>query len=628
LFLVVGVLILVAPSEASSLLTVTTTSDTVANDGLCSLREAIIASNTDAASGDVPGECPAGIGADTIDLSSLAQPATFVLTKGGPGEDNADTGDLDVVGALTISGAGAGITILDGNGQDRVFEIRPGAHVTITGMTIRNGDSGADVGGGIKVLGTLTISDSRVESNHGDGIRNQGGSLILNATDVISNTGGYGVYSSQGALSYSAGLVGGNQGGGVYSAASFTTLNDLSILYNSGSGVRNTGATLSHLTMHHCVVMSNTATSGAGIYNEGVGAVATVYDTRISGNKASAPGGGLLNNGLMTLSRSTIDHNRARSGGGIDHVGGNLSLVNDTFSGNQAADNGGGLYNRGTAVLTNVTFDDNTASGPDTGGNIFNDTASLSIVNTIVAYSDGDGNCFNSEGSIHSLGHNLESADTCGLSATGDLTNTDPLLGPLQDNGGPTWTHALLPGSPAIGAGDNSACPDTDQRGVPRPQGTTCDIGAYEAADTADLSIGKQRQGTGVVVAGKRITYTLTVTNAGPAAPITATVIDTWTPVTAIVGVEAPGCSVNLGGGVITCTRSNIGLGSVLLPDPGVVFTTDAGYQGTLTNVATVTITGGIVDTNLANNVSEPVVVALMPNDSHPVYLPIVLNGP
>jgi len=378
--------------------------------------------------------------------------------------------------------------------------------------------------------------------------------------------------------------------------------------------------------MHHCVVMSNTATSGAGIYNEGVGAVATIYDTRISGNTASAPGGGLLNNGLMTLSRSTIDHNRARSGGGIDHVGGNLHLENDTFSGNQAADNGGGLYNRGSAVLTNVTFDGNLASGPTTGGNIFNDTAQLVIVNTIVAYSDPDGNCFNSEGTIHSLGHNLETADTCGFGSAGDQSNTDPLLGPLADNGGATPTHALLPGSPAIDAGDGAACPDTDQRGVARPQGAGCDIGAYEAVDaaqTADLSISKARQGSGTVTAGEEVTFTLAITNAGPLAPVSALLVDTWSPAAAVSAVDAPGCTVNLAGGSLTCTLAALGLGR-LAPDLVVVLTTDPAFSGTLNNRATITLQKGVIDADPVNNTSQTISVTVVKQAPLKVYLPLV----
>ena len=83
---------------------------------------------------------------------------------------------------------------------------------------------------------------------------------------------------------------------------------------------------------------------------------------------------------------------------------------------------------------------------------------------------------------LTSQGHNLDSGDSCGFTAPADLRNTDPRLDTLKDNGGFTPTLALLPGSPAIDAGDNAACPATDQRGVTRPQGAACDIGAYEAA--------------------------------------------------------------------------------------------------------------------------------------------------
>ena len=104
---------------------------------------------------------------------------------------------------------------------------------------------------------------------------------------------------------------------------------------------------------------------------------------------------------------------------------------------------------------------------------------SLTLVNTIISgnTSSSGNNC---SGAITSQGHNLASDGTCVLVATGDLSGMDPLLGPLQNNGGSTQTHALLSGSPAIDAGDNKVCPAADQRGVARPQGATCDIGAYE----------------------------------------------------------------------------------------------------------------------------------------------------
>ena len=128
------------------------------------------------------------------------------------------------------------------------------------------------------------------------------------------------------------------------------------------------------------------------------------------------------------------------------------------------------MWNVSTVTLTNVTLNENVLIGLRNDGG-------TQLKNTITANTTGGGNCL---GSIVSLGHNLSSDGSCSLNATGDLTNTNPLLGPLQNNGGQTPTHALLPGSPAINHGDNSGCPATDQRDVARPQAGVCDIGAYE----------------------------------------------------------------------------------------------------------------------------------------------------
>jgi hypothetical protein len=131
--------------------------------------------------------------------------------------------------------------------------------------------------------------------------------------------------------------------------------------------------------------------------------------------------------------------------------------------------------------VTNSTLSGNFAAS---GGGIHNDTGgTATLKNTIIANSVSGGEC---AGSLVSLGNNLDSANTCGLGVAGDLSNTNPKLGPLQDNGGPTLTHALLEGSPAIDAGDDSAAPATDQRGVSRPQGAASDIGAFELEDIID----------------------------------------------------------------------------------------------------------------------------------------------
>jgi len=468
-------------AQADATITVTTTSDSITNDGLCSLREAVIAANTDSPYNG----CPTGSGDDTILFSqSLPQPATFTLNRLGADEDDSLTGDLDLKGTLTITGQGIGSTILDGNSTDRVLEVHTGAHITISGITIQNGKPpGIGLGGGVLVQGLLYLNDSLVDSNQPGGILNDAGGLILNNVTISNNTAGYVLVNKNSAsLAFNGGQVSGNQGGGVYNDTSTANLSDLSVLANTlGGGIFSTGSTLTKLTVDHSLIADNTSTSnGGGIFNEGVGAVADISTSRITGNQADTAGGGVYNNGILTITTSTIDQNQSRSGGGIDHGGGNLYLTNVTISSNDASDNGGGLYNRGNSVLTNVTLSGNTADGLGMGGNIFNDTAQISVRNTIVANSGVDGNCFNSEGAIHTGGHNLDSGNTCGFTELSDLVSTPPMLGVLQNNGGPTPTHALLETSPVINQGDDPLCPATDQRGVSRPQGAACDIGAYE----------------------------------------------------------------------------------------------------------------------------------------------------
>jgi len=222
---------------------------------------------------------------------------------------------------------------------------------------------------------------------------------------------------------------------------------------------------------------------GGGIL---VGAGTTLFLTgsTVSANRTHSFGGGIFNFGTIYISNSTISGNTASNamdgfGGGILSDG-TAHLFNSTVSGNSSNRAGGGILHgfnnpSSTLTLTSSTVSDNTA-GTHSGGIGGGPTARLK--NTIVANNPG-GNC---GGLVTSDGHNLENSATCGFTAAGDLINTDPQLGPLQNNGGlyQTETHALLPGSPAIDAGDNVGCPPADQRGVARPQGARCDIGSYE----------------------------------------------------------------------------------------------------------------------------------------------------
>ncbi len=472
-------LILTTPSMP---ITVTTTSDIIGVDGLCSLREAVVAANSDAPFNG----CAAGSGVDLITFApTLPQPVTIALTTIGATEDFALTGDLDLLSPLTIDGGAAGSVVIDGNDTDRVFDIRAGAQVTMTGLLVRNGRAEAsDAGGGIRVTGTLTLYDLVVSSNWGGGIADLGGRLTLSNTQVISNVMGYGVSNQmQGTLTMTGGVVNYNEDGGVFSALSTAALNHVDVVGNLGSGVHNEGASIAHFTLSASTIMSNSAVSGAGVFNQGVGATMTIARSRITDNTASSSGGGVFNNGILSVVAATIDHNTARAGGGIHHFGGTLNLTNDTFSANTAIDNGGGLYVGGAATIRNVTFYQNQANGE--GGNLFNDEGSIAIGSTIVAGAVMGDNCVNSAGSINSLGYNLESAATCGFDATQDLNNADPQLGPLQVNGGLTPSHAPTADSPALDRIplDVNQCGqiiDVDQRSVARPQGATCDTGAVE----------------------------------------------------------------------------------------------------------------------------------------------------
>jgi hypothetical protein len=294
--------------------------------------------------------------------------------------------NLTIGSSLTIVGAGAQTTIIDGGNTGRVLTISIGARVTLGGLTIRNGGGSCRFcfPSGIFNLGALKINNSTVSGNRYGGIISEGGTGTL-------------------------------------------TINNSTLSGNKGIGVANVN-----------------------------GGTLTINNSTISGNGApSEIGGGIFNNGTTTINNSTISGNTANQGGGIANYGGTVTISNSTVSGNTAGSIGG-IY--GEARLQN----------------------------SIVANNSG-GNC---TGGAGSNGYNLSSDNTCNFHGSGDRNNTDPKLGPLQNNGGPTQTMALLAGSPAIDAGNPSGCKDssghlltTDQRGMPRhdPEDTGgCDMGAYE----------------------------------------------------------------------------------------------------------------------------------------------------
>jgi predicted outer membrane repeat protein len=249
---------------------------------------------------------------------------------------------------------------------------------------------------------------------------------------------------------------------------------------NAGGGIYNDrGATL---TVTDSTFSGNTATDyGGGIFN--YDGTLTVTNSTFSGNTTESVGGGIYNyTGPLTVTNSTFSGNTADSGGGIFNFGA-LNVTNSTFSGNTAT-SGGGIFNQGPLTVTNSTFSGNSAVL--TGGGIYSNSRDPAafLMSTIVAGNPG-GDCAGPY-PVGDGGYNLSSDASCGFSAASNsLPSTDPLLGGLSNNGGPTQTMLPGPGSPAIdktpsntnGCGTTIA---TDQRGITRPQGTNCDIGAVE----------------------------------------------------------------------------------------------------------------------------------------------------
>jgi hypothetical protein len=245
-----------------------------------------------------------------------------------------------------------------------------------------------------------------------------------------------------------------------------------------GGGIYNRGRlTLTHSTVSDSATNGGGNGSGGGIYN---GGTLTVTHSTVSGN-TSGHGGGVSNEGTATLISSTVSGNRAeRLGGGIDNSGGTLTLISSTVSGNTAALNTGGIRNVGTLTVVASTLSGNTT---DDGSASIESHGTLTLTHSLV---DGDCNLDVGPGaSVTSNGYTIESpGDTCGFDQPTDQVNVsaaDLKLGSLQDNGGPTMTHALGAGSVSIDAIPGPDCEaDTDQRGEPRPGGAMCDVGSFE----------------------------------------------------------------------------------------------------------------------------------------------------
>lgn len=507
------VLFAAAPLEAATI-TVTTTADSLVVDGQCSLREALNAANNDTA----VDTCAAGNGADTIVLPT----GTYPIALAGEGDDANLSGDFDLTSTVTLVGASAATTLIDGASLDRVIDVGASATVTLQNLTVTHGAlaGGAQPGGGIRNLGSLALA----------------------GVTVSNNTAGQGLADSQTPTP-------GGDGGGIYSAGALT-LTDVTVTTNSaGRGGSLTGSGPGQF--------SGVGGKGGGV---AVTTATTLLRTTFTDNHSGAPGftsmnpgspglgGGFFQSGGPSQVKSCTFTNNSASGnhgGGIAVIAGSLRVESSTFSAN-SGELGGGIFIDAahgagtTATVINSTFTDNTASfrgggliSAETaqtavssstfvgniGGAVANQSAELVLRSSILIGNFGiDGttpnDCNIDIDTTTSAGFNITGSTTdCQFASQGDhafaTSEASAVVGRfLQNAGGATEVLMIPMTSPAIG---NGACTDiagtsvsSDQRGAVRV--APCDVGAVEA-DTASsvILIASEPAGANCVSGGQRI---------------------------------------------------------------------------------------------------------------------------
>ena len=475
---------------------------------------------------DEGGAGVAQLSADSSDTLTLTNVAV---------RDCVVTGGADTAGGGAIFSDGQNVVIggsaLTGNG---VVLTAPDLFVAGGGAIFNNGGdvtvSDSEITGN-----TLQVSSASPDNTGGGAIYTNGGDL-LSLTSTIVRDNHLTVTSDAGATSGN-----GNGGGAIHSISSLTTLVDSAVDENTatisvhepfsdgGGGIYTNGGDLS---LADSSVSANTATvsklatgtesdtsGGGGVYlNGGDLALAgsTVADNAAvlsNGDSDNDGGAGVHSNGGgFDIDGSTISGNEltmtvtagaTQSGGGgyFGYTRPGSAMVNSTFSGNSAQINGGGTQMGGGAVflwavlepaqLTNLTIAGNSTNR--SGGGLFNMLPPLK--NTIVAGNTGGDCAWGEPEEDVSLGHNLSGDGTCGFDAAGDKSGVDPKLKPLGDYGGITLTHDLNDGSPALDAGKD--CPSADQRGLARPFGPACDIGAVESGSSTVAPVDQNTGGGG-----------------------------------------------------------------------------------------------------------------------------------
>jgi hypothetical protein len=434
----------------------------LADSGPGSLRQAVLDANVSA-------------GADAVAFAP-GLTGTITLTSG----------EILITDSLAVPGPGAGVLTVSGNDQSRIFHVENFAvavpiDVTLSGLTLTRGFSVSGLVAGGAVFAdseNLTILDSVISNS------TSGAQKDPSPDGCGGNVGFFG--TSGGALRIADSTLSGG--------------NSLGLNFALGG---NLCVFKGKLTLERSTLSGGTATQGGGLLVDDLAEDSTISFSTISGNQGFQSGGGIfsdsLGTGILTIDSSTISGNtgglpgpiHTGAGGGIEAHQGNLRIINSTISGNQANGEGGGIYFTGfgnTSLLLRLTTVANNTAAVKGGGILVRGAfAVVQLDHSILA--NGAPEDLDAEPAPHPPPPAIASNDSL-IEAPGNavvlgahnIIGTDPLLGPLASNGGPTLTHQPLPGSPAIDAGDPAipSPPATDQRGFARIAGAAVDLGSVE----------------------------------------------------------------------------------------------------------------------------------------------------
>lgn len=473
IFLAFSAIALPATTRAAAIVVNSTSQEQpFVTNGNCTLAEAIQAANTDSA---IDG-CMAGSGPDVIMLGANA---TYTLMTSAAVADGAV--GLPVINS-TISLQGNNATIQRmGDTPFRLISVASNGALSLQSVTLAGGMVSRP-GGGIMNAGWLHLDAVHVQDNHAL----SGGAIASQGTLRIENS-----FIQNNSLIVSTSF---SEGGGLYIGKGNAQISQSIISDNSAVGERTlqVGALMNYtgtVSITDSLIANNRASEVGAILNGGTMLIA---NSTISGNQASSRMAAIGNAGRLTITNSAVYSNTTQGNLGAIFSDNTLVITNTTISGNSGGAFGG-IASFGTLRIAHSTVAHNQAipvAGNTSSGGLLNNGVVTSTHTIIAGNTLRDGTPSDCAGSIHSQGYNLiqEFAGCTLVSGVGDLTGLDPQLGPLADNGGPTWSHLLLPDSPAINAGapQYAGLLMSDQRGpaFPRVVDGRIDIGAIEASSS------------------------------------------------------------------------------------------------------------------------------------------------